>query len=62
MSSGGRDEPLFAAECYRCGAEEDLVEDSRLVGLHVCRSCLERVERQNEMIRRGLEEEPGVES
>lgn len=53
---------MFDRECYRCGAEDDLVEDPQVEGLHICRPCLERVERQNEMIARGLEEEPGVES
>ena len=62
MSGTRREDPVFDEACYRCGAEEDLVEDPRVAGLHVCRACLERVERQNEMIERGLEEEPGVES
>jgi hypothetical protein len=47
--------------CYRCGAEEDLVADENVEGVWICRSCLARVEAQNELIRRGLEEEPDVE-
>lgn len=62
MSTTPAGPPVFDRECYRCGADDDLVEDPRVEGLHVCRACLERVERQNEMIARGLEEEPGVES
>lgn len=61
MSRPRPDDPAFDRECYRCGAERDLVEDERVPGLHVCRPCLERVQRQNEMIERGLEDEPRVE-
>lgn len=51
---------VFDAECYRCGSEEELVEDPIFEGLMICRRCLERVEAQNEMIERGLEDEPEV--
>lgn len=61
MSRRRSEEPVFDRACYRCGAEEDLVEDAQIAGLFVCRSCLERVQRQNDMIARGLEEEPGTE-
>lgn len=50
----------FEAACCRCGSEKDLVEDRDVAGLHVCRACLERVAAQNEMIARGLEDEPEV--
>lgn len=53
---------VFDAECYRCGAEEDLVEDRTFEGLMICRRCLDRVEAQNAMIERGLEDEPEVAS
>lgn len=56
--SGGSD--VFDAECYRCGEEEEIVEDPVFEGLYVCRSCLDRVQSQNEMIARGLEDEPEV--
>lgn len=56
--AGGSD--VFDAECYRCGEEEEIVEDPVFEGLYVCRSCLDRVESQNEMIARGLEDEPEV--
>lgn len=56
--AGGEVSDVFDAECYRCGAEESLVEDPVFEGLYVCRSCLDRVEAQNEMIARGLEDEP----
>lgn len=62
MSGGSSGEAsVFDESCVRCGAEVDLVEDENMPGLYVCRRCLERVERQNEAIRRGLEEEPDVE-
>ncbi|MBW3660740.1 MAG: hypothetical protein KY397_03800 [Gemmatimonadetes bacterium] len=64
MSGMDRDEAeaadVFDAACYRCGSEEDLVEDGTFEGLLICRPCLERVEAQNEMIERGLEDEPEV--
>ncbi|MFN2421087.1 MAG: hypothetical protein ABR527_06870 [Gemmatimonadota bacterium] len=47
--------------CYRCGAEEDLVADENVEGIWICRPCLARVEVQNELIRRGLEDEPDAE-
>jgi late competence protein required for DNA uptake (superfamily II DNA/RNA helicase) len=47
--------------CYRCGAEEDLVADENVEGVWICRACLARVEVQNELIRRGLEDEPDAE-
>lgn len=59
---GGRGPAVFDESCVRCGSEDDLVEDENMPGLYVCRECLERVERQNEAIRRGLEEEPDVEA
>jgi hypothetical protein len=52
---------VFERACYRCGAEEELVADEHVEGFWICRPCLERVEAQNELIRRGLEEEPDVE-
>lgn len=61
MSRDGRDVPVFDEACVRCGAEQDLVEDENMPGLWFCRGCLERVERQNRAIRRGLEQEPDVE-
>lgn len=48
-------------ECCLCGRREDLVEDENVGGLYTCRSCLERVESQNERIREGLEDEPEAE-
>lgn len=59
--NGGASE-VFDAACYRCDAEEDLVEDPVFDGLYVCRACLDRVEAQNEMIARGLEDEPEIAS
>lgn len=59
-AAGGSD--VFDAECYRCGARRELVEDPVFDGLFVCGPCLERVEAQNEMIDRGLEDEPEVAS
>lgn len=53
---------VFDRACYRCGAEADLVADENTEGLWTCRSCLERVAAQNELIRRGIEEEPDVET
>lgn len=53
---------VFDAECYRCGAVEEIVEDPVFEGLFVCRPCLDRVEAQNEMIDQGLEDEPEVAS
>lgn len=48
--------------CYRCGSDEEpLVADEHVEGFWICRSCLARVEAQNELIRKGLEEEPDVE-
>lgn len=61
-SAGSQASDVFDAECYRCGAEEEIVEDPVFEGLFVCRRCLDRVEAQNEMIDRGLEDEPGVAS
>jgi hypothetical protein len=49
------------AECCRCGAREELVEDANVPGLYTCRGCLERVASQNERIREGLEDEPEAE-
>lgn len=57
-----RGSDVFDAECYRCGGERELVEDATFAGLMICRPCLERVEAQNEMIARGLEDEPEVAS
>lgn len=51
---------VFDEECYRCGSEDEIVEDPVFEGLYVCRSCLDRVRSQNEMIARGLEDEPEV--
>lgn len=57
-------ESIFDQECYRCGAMEsaELIEDEQYVGLFICRSCLDKVKTHNEMIDRGLEEEPNVEA
>jgi len=52
---------LSERACCRCGAEEELVEDEHVEDLWICRPCLDRVEAQNELIRRGIEEEPDVE-
>jgi len=54
-------EGFFEQACYLCGAEEDLVPDEHVEGLWICGPCLERVAAQNELIRRGIEEEPDVE-
>lgn len=51
---------VFDEACVRCGSEVELVEDERVPGLHLCRRCLDRVAAQNEMIARGLEDEPEV--
>lgn len=51
----------FEHACTLCGAEEDLVPDENVDGLWICRPCLERAAAQNELIRRGIEEEPDVE-
>jgi hypothetical protein len=50
-----------SAECCRCGAREELVEDANVPGLFTCRGCLERVASQNERIREGLDDEPEAE-
>lgn len=55
------DEEVLDDECCRCGSREDLVPDEHVEGVSICRRCLARVEAQNELIRRGLEEEPDVE-
>jgi len=53
---------VFDESCVRCGAEDDLREDDFVPGLYICKDCHERVERQNEAIRRGVEDEPDVEA
>jgi len=37
------------------------VRDEHVEDVWICRPCLARVEAQNELIRRGFEEEPDVE-
>jgi hypothetical protein len=54
------DEAL-SAECCRCGARQDLVEDANVPGCTPAASCLDRVASQNERIREGLEDEPEAE-
>jgi hypothetical protein len=58
---GAPPSPPSDRACYSCGAEEDLVPDENVDEVWICRTCLARVEAQNELIRRGLEEEPDVE-
>jgi hypothetical protein len=47
--------------CAMCGSDEDLVEDKNMEGVFHCRTCLERVARQNESIDDGMDDEPPVE-